>query len=140
MTSRGTRGLFITLEGIDGAGKSTHAAWLAQTQLRQSGNDTALMAEMGFVGYQPRPADPFIFNSQLRFLLGYEWEAVRNFNVGLQYYLEHIRDHDRLIENSPFPEFEPPENRHVLTTRLTYRAMQDKLTWSFFAFIHNNES
>ena len=23
-----TRGLFITLEGIDGAGKSTHAAWL----------------------------------------------------------------------------------------------------------------
>ena len=84
--------------------------------------------------------DPFIFNSQLRFLLGYEWEAVRNFNVGLQYYLEHIRDHDRLIENSPFPEFEPPENRHVLTTRLTYRAMQDKLTWSFFAFWSPSEN
>jgi dTMP kinase len=26
-----TRGIFITLEGIDGAGKSTHAAWLVAT-------------------------------------------------------------------------------------------------------------
>ena len=78
--------------------------------------------------------DPLVANSQLRFLAGYEWEAARNFNVGLQYYLEHIADHDRLIENSPTPQWEPPENRHTLTTRLTYRAMQDKLTWSFFAF------
>lgn len=28
MTAKATRGRFITLEGIDGAGKSTHAAWL----------------------------------------------------------------------------------------------------------------
>lgn len=83
--------------------------------------------------------DPLIANSQLRFLAGYEWEAARNFNVGLQYYLEHIVDHDRLIANSPIPAFEPPENRHVVTTRLTYRALQDKLTWSFFAFWSPNE-
>lgn len=31
MTTRDARGRFITLEGIDGAGKSTHAAWIAQT-------------------------------------------------------------------------------------------------------------
>jgi len=84
--------------------------------------------------------DPLIANSQLRLLTGYEWEAARNFNVGLQYYLEHIRDHDKLIANSPTPEFEPPENRHVLTTRLTYRAMQDKLNWSLFAFWSPNDN
>lgn len=83
--------------------------------------------------------DPFVANSQLRFLAGYDWEAARNFNVGLQYYLEHIADHDELIENSPFPQWEPPENRHTITTRLTYRAMQEKLTWSFFAFWSPNE-
>ena len=57
--------------------------------------------------------DPFILNSQFRFLTGYEWEAARNFTVGLQYYLEHVVDYDELIANSPFPQFEPPENRHV---------------------------
>jgi len=83
--------------------------------------------------------DPLIANSQLRFLTGYEWEAARNFNIGLQYYVEHIADHDNLIANSPTPEFEPPENRHVVTTRLTYRALQEKLTWSFFAFVSPND-
>lgn len=83
--------------------------------------------------------DPLIVNSQLRFLTGYEWEAARNFNIGLQYYVEHILDHDELIANSPTPEFEPRENRHVVTTRLTYRAMQDKLIWSFFAFVSPND-
>lgn len=83
--------------------------------------------------------DPLVANSQARFLAGYEWEAARNFNVGLQYYVEHVVDHDRLIANSPAPQFEPPENRHTITTRLTYRALQDKLTWSFFSFWSPNE-
>ena len=58
-------------------------------------------------------------NDQLRFLLGYEWEARRNFTVGLQYYLE---QHDAT------------DNRHILTNRLTYRAGRDKHTWSLFTF------
>ena len=64
-------------------------------------------------------SNPVILTSQLRFLTGFEREAATNFTVGLQYYLEWTQDHDELIDNSPFPQFEPAENRHLLTTRLT---------------------
>jgi hypothetical protein len=78
-----------------------------------------------------RPAGPGLFNAetsyydsdddnnQLRILLGYEWEAKRNFTVGLQYYFE---QHDQRAD------------RHMLTNRLTYRAGRDKHTWSLFTF------
>jgi len=39
-------GKFITLEGIDGAGKSTHIAWLAE-RLRQTGREVVLTREPG---------------------------------------------------------------------------------------------
>jgi dTMP kinase len=35
VTAQPTRGRFITLEGIDGAGKSTHAAWLVDALARR---------------------------------------------------------------------------------------------------------
>ena len=54
-------------------------------------------------------------NDQFRFLAGFKWEAKPNFTVGLQYYLEATIDHKELIENSPFPEFEPDKYRHLLT-------------------------
>jgi len=40
------RGRFITLEGVDGAGKSTHAAWLADT-LRAMGRTVVATREPG---------------------------------------------------------------------------------------------
>ncbi|MBV7485976.1 dTMP kinase [Bordetella sp. BOR01] len=40
------RGRFITLEGVDGAGKSTHAAWLADT-LRAMGHSVVATREPG---------------------------------------------------------------------------------------------
>ena len=79
--------------------------------------------------------DPFTPNDQLRLLAGYEWEAKPSFTVGFQYYLEWTLDHDDLIANSPFPEFEPDERRHVLTNRLTYRTGRDRYTWSMFTFL-----
>src|SRR5688572_25207832 len=41
-----SRGKLITLEGIDGAGKSTHAAWLAD-RLRERGLEIVLTREPG---------------------------------------------------------------------------------------------
>lgn len=78
--------------------------------------------------------DPLLPNEQLRFLLGFEWEARPRFTVGLQYYLEKTFDHDALLDNSPFPQYEPDEYRHLLTNRLTYRAGRDRFTWSLYTF------
>jgi len=47
---------------LAGVGASNLAAWLAYYDLREQGHDTDLMAEVGFYGYSPQPADPFIFN------------------------------------------------------------------------------
>ena len=79
--------------------------------------------------------EPLLPNDQLRILAGYEWEAKANFTVGLQYYLEWTLDHDELIANSPSPELEPDEFRHLLTNRLTYRAGMGRFTWSLFTFL-----
>ena len=84
--------------------------------------------------------DPSIPNDQFRFLLGFEREVVTNFNIGVQYYLEWTQDYDELIDNSPTPESEPDEYRHLFTTRLTYRALRDKLIWSLFVFWSPSDS
>ncbi len=41
-----SRGLFLTLEGVDGAGKSTHVPWIAE-RLRQAGRDVLVTREPG---------------------------------------------------------------------------------------------
>ncbi len=47
---------------LAGVGASNLAAWLACYDLREQGHDADLMAEVGFYGYSPQPADPYIFN------------------------------------------------------------------------------
>jgi hypothetical protein len=79
--------------------------------------------------------NPLLPNDQFRFLTGYEWEAKPRLTVGLQYYLEWTMNHDELIANSPFPEFEPSEFRHLLTNRLTYRTPRDRHSFSLFTFL-----
>jgi hypothetical protein len=79
--------------------------------------------------------DPNVPNSQMQGLVGYERELFANFGLGMQYILEWIQDYDRLIANSPTPQFEPNELRHTFTTRLTYRLLLQTLTLSLFAFV-----
>lgn len=47
---------------LAGVGASNLAAWLAYYSLMERGHDCDLIAEVGFYGYNPCPADPFIFN------------------------------------------------------------------------------
>tara|TARA_R110002096_G_scaffold6206_1_gene28521 strand:+ start:8836 stop:10125 length:1290 start_codon:yes stop_codon:yes gene_type:complete len=79
-------------------------------------------------------SDPYLPNDQARLLLGYEREAITNFTVAFQYYLEWTQDYSELLANSLAPVFEPDEYRHVVTGRLNYRLNQDKLTLSLFTF------
>ena len=79
--------------------------------------------------------DPATPNSELRLLLGYEQELVRNLTAGTQLYTERVMHHDRLVANSPDPARERDQWRTVATLRLSHRAMQDKLTSSLFVFV-----
>ena len=47
---------------LAGAGVANLATWLAMELARARGSGVQLTAELGLVGYEPTPADPFVFN------------------------------------------------------------------------------
>jgi acyl CoA:acetate/3-ketoacid CoA transferase beta subunit/acyl CoA:acetate/3-ketoacid CoA transferase alpha subunit len=47
---------------LAGAGVANLAAWLAVQRAREGGASVVLTAELGLWGYEPTPADPFVFN------------------------------------------------------------------------------
>jgi len=47
---------------LAGAGVANLAAWLAVQRAREAGSAVVLTAELGLWGYEPTPADPFVFN------------------------------------------------------------------------------
>ena len=79
--------------------------------------------------------DPFVPNSEIRGLVGYERELVAKVTLGLQYYLEWLQQYDALLENAPDPDSAPNETRQMATVRLTWRLMQDTLTLSLFGYV-----
>ena len=49
---------------LAGAGMANLAAWLAAYDLAEEGINVDLVAEMGLVGYWPRPGEPMLFNQR----------------------------------------------------------------------------
>ncbi|HVL33438.1 MAG TPA: CoA-transferase [Actinomycetota bacterium] len=49
---------------LAGAGMANLAAWLAAYALADQGVSVDLMAEMGLIGYWPRPGEPILFNQR----------------------------------------------------------------------------
>jgi acyl CoA:acetate/3-ketoacid CoA transferase alpha subunit/acyl CoA:acetate/3-ketoacid CoA transferase beta subunit len=47
---------------LAGAGVANLAAWLGVEAARGAGSAVQLVAELGLWGYEPRPADPYVFN------------------------------------------------------------------------------
>jgi acyl CoA:acetate/3-ketoacid CoA transferase alpha subunit/acyl CoA:acetate/3-ketoacid CoA transferase beta subunit len=50
---------------LAGAGVANLAAWVAVAKARASGRAVYLTAELGLWGYEPTPADPYIFNHRV---------------------------------------------------------------------------
>lgn len=85
--------------------------------------------------------NPFINNSELRLLLGYEHELAREFTGAVQYYVEHMLDYGEYLESPFFIIMEPrDENRHLLTFRLTKLLMNQNLTLSLFTYWSPSDS
>ena len=78
--------------------------------------------------------DPFVPNSEIRLLAGYEREVARNLTAKLQYYIEYMQDYDNYKASITESENARDKDRHVLTLRLTKLALGQNLTLSFFAY------
>lgn len=78
--------------------------------------------------------NPYVPNSEARFLTGYEREVVKNLSAGAQYYVEWMMDHGKYEAGVPDPDTARDEFRHVLTLRLTQMLMNQNLVLSLFTF------
>jgi len=78
--------------------------------------------------------NPWIRNSELRLLLGYEQEVARDFTVGAQYYLERMLDYGAYIASHPSGINMADQDRHWVTLRLTRLLLSQNLNLSLFTF------
>jgi len=91
-----------------------------------------------FAGYDSRDDrggnNPFVPNSELRYLVGYTQEIGRDLTMGLQYYVEQMLDYGDYEAARPAGTPKEDHGRHVLTVRLTKLLMNQNLTLSMFAY------
>ncbi len=78
--------------------------------------------------------NPFVRNSEFRFLLGYEQEVAKDLTVVIQYYLEHMIDYDNYQRTLPSVSRIADKNRQVVTLRLTKLLMKQDLKLSLFTY------
>jgi hypothetical protein len=80
-------------------------------------------------------SDPWVPNSQVRLLAGYEHEIVKDLTGSVQYYIEHMMNYDDYLNSDAgLPGTGSDENRHVLTLRLTQMLMNQNLVLSLFTY------
>lgn len=80
-------------------------------------------------------SNPLVANGETRLLLGFERELATNFTGGVQYYVERLDDYQAYQKSLPVGMKPRDHYRQLLTTRLTYMALNQNLEWSLFAFI-----
>ncbi len=92
--------------------------------------------EFGYYDSQDdtRGDDPFVRNSEVRIIAGFEREIASELTASMQYYLEYTRDFHRYQATLPPTASDRDEARHMLTLRLTQLLMQQNFTLSLFTF------
>ncbi|MBN1784091.1 MAG: hypothetical protein JW812_03925 [Alphaproteobacteria bacterium] len=78
--------------------------------------------------------NPLVRNSEYRYLIGYEQELFSNFTANVQYYVEQMDDYDVYLNTLPVGMPIRDEFRELLTLRLTYMLMDQKLILSLFNY------
>ncbi|MDY6879484.1 MAG: hypothetical protein V2J25_17995 [Desulfatiglans sp.] len=78
--------------------------------------------------------NPYIPNSEIRILAGYEQELAKEFSAAVQYYLESMRHYETYQATLPPSVHPKDEERHLFTVRLTKLALNQNLTLSLFCF------
>ena len=78
--------------------------------------------------------NPLAQNSEMRFLLGYEQEVMRNVSIGVQYYVEWMQDYQNYQNNLATSATQRDEVRHLITSRLTWLTLNQNLNLSLFSF------
>ncbi|RMG39341.1 MAG: hypothetical protein D6719_13575 [Candidatus Dadabacteria bacterium] len=83
--------------------------------------------------------DPLVRNSEYRFLIGYEHELFRNFTAAFQFYHEGMRHFKRYRDSFPAGSGLRPQDRSLITVRLTYLLFNQNLRLSLFNFYSPQE-
>ncbi len=83
--------------------------------------------------------DPFIPNSSVQSLVGYERQIAANLTANVQYQNEMMLNHDKYISSLPPGSVEFDEIYHLLTTRITKLLKMETITLSAFAFYSPSE-
>ena len=78
--------------------------------------------------------DPFVRNSELRGLVGYERQLPFRIGVGMQYYVEAMTDHGDYERSLPAGSPVADAVRHLATLRLTWTDSRERLRLSAFVF------
>jgi hypothetical protein len=79
--------------------------------------------------------DPFVPNSQIRLLTGYEHEIMKDLTGSVQYYIEQMMHYDAYRDTfAATPGTEADESRHVVTLRLTQMLLNQNLMLGIFTY------
>jgi hypothetical protein len=85
-------------------------------------------------------SNPLLPNDEFKYLIGYEKELLANLTMNFQYYGELLQDYDNYVATLPKTSYIEKELRQVLTLRLTYLMLDQKLILSWFNFYSPTDS
>lgn len=84
-------------------------------------------------------SDPFMLNSSIKGLLGFEKQVATNFTANIQWQFDYMLDYDKFEKQQLHGQYYRDEVRHMLTSRLTKLLNSETITLSGFIFYSPSE-